>query len=397
MSKLNDLILNILLIVLVIIMLILTLVNWSSGLNFNNISDDFFAKDFITSIIKSNYSDGNFEENLSLKPATKIGYKNDDEIYGSMYDSTAYQAVSTHIYELFDSAESLENSSESEYLSVFDTDEYVFLEYFAPLCSISNNSIDTYVTNLVLMQNSSTSTAYIKSQNQYFKYSKKVDEIDYNLLSLLSEDFNLKIDINGVVNLISNTSYSTNLLNFLPVTISDYTNILNLFLYNPDILDSYQTFDGKTTYINDFSTLTVNPDKIEFKSTDSRGNITSKNTHESYTGLINFAISIFDKIYIEVGSELTGFCSDIYANDNQTTVIISAKWNEIEVDTENIAAIFTFTGNNLSSCEVNLFRAQDAFTNVEMARTSALVTDSNIVLLYSLRGNPVYKNIKPKE
>lgn len=397
MKKFKEFILNIVLVVLVLIMLLLMLLNWSSGLNFENVSDDFFAQNLITKILKSSVSDVNSDENLNLKTATKIAYKTDSATYGSTYNKTAYELVSQHIYELFDAVTNLETSDKTEYLSAFQSPEYVFLEYNAPLCSISNNSLETYVTNIVLTQNSSTSTAYIKSGEQYYIYSDKINEIDFENLRLLPSDFEIKISQSGVVNLVSNSSVQANVLSFSPVELTDHTNILSMFLYNPDILDSYVTFDDKTTYINAFSTLTLGSDKIEFKSTDSRGNITSKSANQSDSGLINFALNIFDNIHTDIGSQVTGFCSDIYHVDNQTVVIISAKYDQIQIETDTIAGIFKFTSNKLSSCEINLFNAQDSLVTINLARTSALNSDQNIVLVYSLRGNPVYKYISAKE
>ncbi|MFI3227638.1 MAG: hypothetical protein R3Y09_09530 [Clostridia bacterium] len=394
---LKEFILNMMLVFLVLIMIVLMYLNWTKGLNVDSMPEDFFAYNQIMEFIGERET-GEYEiQSQKLVAPDKISIKSEREYYSAVYDQATSLAVYNNLFLEVDDIENkqifIEDSNLDEFLNALDLDTLAYIEFLSPLSAILNIESDIFVTDMVATQQGKNIELFIKSREQFFKLTMLDSSLLFGNYQSLSTEYDLVVTEEGVINLINDSSISV-----LQAEISEPNidsdmelQIISTFLYNPAIVTNYETNYDEEIYVNEYSAITIANDYLEFESTDPRGNIFYQQYNLSATQMIDFSMDIFNDIYGYIGSNIVAHPSDIYYEDSQTIVVLSAKLGGINVNAGETFGIFTFSSSGLSYCKINMLFAQQEQTKLSLIKTSLLDTQNKIIISYDLEGKAGFK------
>lgn len=402
-NALKEIFLNLVLVSLVFILLILMYLNWQQGLNIENIPDDFFAYEQIMKFLeKEDFGDYEIQSQQFVTP-NKISIKNNGKFYGVIYDqlacASAYDLLFSDIDDIENEKIIIENSTLEEFLQATEQDEFAYIEFLSPLSAIINIESDIFVTDIIAIQKEQNIEFIIKSDNQFYKIIILDKALGFSVYETLSDDYEFLISDKGVVNLISEDSFSVNEADISTryVDLSTKQQIISTFLYNPAVVTSYETSYDEQIYVNEYSTISIANSYIEFESTDPRGNIFNEQYDSSATQMIDFAMDIFNDIYGYLDSSILAHPSDFYYEDGQAVVVLSGELDGFDVNLGEPFGIFVFSTSGLSYCKINVVIAELAQTKISLVKSTLLETENKIIIGYDLNGQAGYKYYFDKE
>lgn len=399
----KEILLNLIMVSLIFVMVILMYFNWTKGLNIKSMPDDFMGYDYIVKFIEHEDTYDLDIQTQKFAIPSKIAIQNDGVLYSVMYDQTKSNEVYSELFFDIDDIDNSQLSIESSSLDAFSTalneDNFAYLEFLCPISAILNIESDIFVTDMIMIKVDEHIELFIKSNEQYFKISIQQTDVDFEKFSSLSTDYTLILKDEGVINLVSDTSISVLKANISTASLNDETEkeVISTFLYNPAVVTSYETSFSEVIYVNEYSSISMTRDYVEFESTDPRGNIFNEQLELSATEMIDFSIDIFNEIYGAIDSGLVAHPSDFYYLDGQAVVVLSGKFNGIDVNLGEPFGIFAFSSSGLSYCKINMLVAISSQEKVLLIKSNLLDTDNKLVVGYDLQGNADWKYYFDKE
>lgn len=402
--------LNMLLLSLVFVMIMLMYLNWTSGLDIDSMPEEFIAYDFVMSFRErvENSQNNQFEiKTQKLVIPYKVAIKNQENVYSALYDTTKCLNVFNNV---FNNAFSNVSDSKSqvvvdkksnivEFLSVLNEEEFAYFEFFAPISAIINTDLDIYVEDMIVIIEGNDLALYIKSKNEFYKLIIKNTYASFAIIENLSKDYIFTTSNTGTINLISNISHSAYPLEISKndIDIDKQQKIISTFLYNPAIVTNYQSALDEKVYVNEFSSITIAENIVEFESIDPRGNIIYEQVDLSKNQMIAFAMEIFNRIYTYAESSVVPHPTDFYYEDGQAVVVLSGKINGIDIDIDEPFGIFTFTSSGLSYCKINIINTNVTQEKISLIKTNLINSQKKLVLKYNLEGQVDWKEYLTKE
>lgn len=386
---------NFLLSFLAILMIFLFFLNWTIGLDIN-----FYT---ISNFLSNNSSQkiSTLEENFVPNTPYKLGITKNNTLYSSVYNDQKTNEILNNIgidiNTLFSDPINITSSSEYEFFTAFNRDENLILEYFCPLSTIIDTDISFYIGHVILINKSNNIEMYIKDGDNYYSKTIQLSSINFDITDGLSTDFTLEKSDNNTINFISNKSITVNKLNIIkPQLDHEINNLLSTyFLYNPLVMKDYVSIAGENIYINDFSTLNINENFIEFKSNESRGNIFFESFDTDY--YISTSLDIFDNIANTINSNLKPYIKEVIKQENTTTIILGSKFNSIPFNSANFDAVFSFSSSGLSYAKIYIPVVFETEQTHNLLKSNILDFNKNIILSYDENGNLDYRYISRKE
>lgn len=389
----KEIFLNLLMLFLMMSMMALMILNWTKGLNVDSVPEDFFAYKFVNYFASVSENENIESHGEKLAVPTKIAIKTFDETFSIMYDEEKINRV---YREMFNIAEDitkidLEEVSFEEFYAIFEQDEYVYIEFLCPLSAIINVETDVFVTDMVIINNESNSELYIKSKSEYYRITLKNINIKYNSeTDIFSLNNEIHLEVNGIVNLIGKDILQMNKADVLEVEINEEAekSIATTFFYNPAVATGYEVNLQEKIYVNEYSTLSIRNDYIQFESKEPRGNIYKQSQALNNSQMIEVSMSIFNSIYSDINSKIIAHPIEIYNEDGQTTVILTGKYNGVEITTTEPLGLFRFTANGLTYCKVKTILFKETEQKVMLANIDLLATEYKQIVAYDLDGMP---------
>lgn len=395
--KLKDAMLNATLVILVILMIVLMYLNWTKSLSVHNMPQNFFAyKQVISLFEKTSVNQLEIQTQQLITPS-KIGIRKNGELSVLMYDDTRISSVYSVLFSEIDEIDNdsilIEKVNYNVFYDATNQSDYVYMELLCPLSAVINIEIDIFVTDMIARNYGSNVELYIRSNDSYYKMIISKAKINFEITEQLTRDYEMIMTNNGAINLVSNSSMSAPKIDIKRpfVNLDIQKQIISSFLYNPAVVTSYQSNSTDRIYVNEYSTITISNDYVQFESKDPRGNIFLEQRAISRTDMQAFAISIFDEVYVSIDSKVIAHPTELYKDDGQTVVVLSGRVNGIDIEVGEPFAVFIFSSSGLSYCKINLKSVIQTEEKVSLMKTNLFKNEHKFVLGYDVQGEAQWK------
>lgn len=367
-------------------MIFLMTLSWSYNLSVADLPGNFF-----NSTLSNQNQDINQETNLTFIEPYKIAIKDGDTVYSGNYSKlnivATYDLIKSNIITSF-SDYTFKISSKETFSQVFESDNFIYLDFSAPISAIANIDSQMYISEILIKG----TTMYIKSFDSY--YTSPIEALDIEIPSFLDSKAYFEKANDGNYVLLTNSLTNLNTIEINPLVLDENikSSIIAEFFYNLFLVDSYDLEGYETVFINEYSQITITPDYIEFVSYDTQGNIY---TQEDMTSpeMLNTANTLFNDIYAIIGSAINARPADIYSYENQIIVVLDGVINSVGYNYDEYAAIFSFTQTGISYAKINLVYADVLQEYTSPQKANSLPISDSFVLKYSENGSLIYKKI----
>lgn len=403
LHKIKEILLNMVLVLLVFVMIMLMYLNWTKGLNIESMPEDFLGYEYIMSFFERETGTEYEIQGQNFVTPSKIAIKSEGKLHTVVYNDTesimVYNELFGELYGVANNNIRIENSNITEFFDAIDSTEFAYIEFLCPLSAIINVQSEIFVGDMIVCQNEGNAQLFVKSNLDFYKITLVDTEANFVANETLSTDYTLEITSEGIINLVSDTSTSVYQANIQApyIDVAVEQNIISVFLYNPAVVTNYETSFKEQIYVNEYSSISIFEDYIEFESNDPRGNIFNEKLDLSATQMIGFSIDIFNEIYSDINSSIVAHPSDFYYEDGQMVVIISGEFNGINVNLDEPFGIFVFSSSGLAYCKINLLAVDQADNRTSLVKTSILDLQNKLIISYDLEGNADWKYYFNKE
>lgn len=389
----KEVFLNLLMLFLVISMIALMMLNWTKGLNIESMPEDFIAFKLVNSFLTATDKDEYDGYAQKLVTPTKIAIKTLEDTFSTMYNEENNSLVYKNIFHDVDNIKDIDllEIKFEDFYNALSYEEYIYIEFLCPLSAIMNIESDVFVSDMIIVENEGDTDLYIKSKSEYYKITLKSISMKYTgETEIFTMDNEMHLEVNGIINILDKNMLTLPIANVKEATIDDIAekNIAVTFLYNTAVATGYEVTYKEKIYVNEYSTLSIRNDYIQFESKEPRGNIYNQSQALYTSQMIEVSMNIFNSVYENINSKIEAHPIEIIYEESQTIVVLSGKYNGVEVFSTEPLGIFVFSTNGLSYCEIKNVVFEDGEEKVSVANIDLLKTEYKQIVTYDLDGNP---------
>lgn len=393
---------NILLILLIISLMILTYITWNIGLTNANIpQNSWFYK--ISNIFQKNSSIIQAETYIPMP--IEITMKNETDLYVCEYSSDikmVYEDIENIIYKSLNMKSELKKDTNENFnealegnIIIMRYDNNISLGMLTAYFDITQEAYNIFIETIAFSPN----RVFIREAITGDIYSYENNEIIS--LDISSNDYILSKEY-GLDNLypeatLSNFNQKYSLVEEVPTDILP-DEVVKAFSYNPYIVKKYQS-DENIIYVENFSTIKISDNNIEFDVTDLRGGIKATNIEDESNAVKQIKkVAKAKSILMDIFSDKNVELDKIYIDENtgREVIIFKQTIGNISILEESDFARFEFIDNVLVKADINMnaFILSKEKNYILPKKQAGIISDKkSLVLVYEKSQDNIYKPV----
>lgn len=389
MKKYKEIAKNLFLASQIVIMIFFIGVSWHYSLEINENTNNFFGKKLFSMFTTSEVQSNTYKNIYDYYPLN-IAQKKNGQVYCDLYDKTsiinAYNSVKSTVINVLND-ENVAEISVDEYNTAFDLSNFIYIEFMSPSQDIAEILMNEYLYEMIIFEN----FAYYKTDEKLYKSTVFGTKLDLNFV----ESAEFYRNSSGENILTSSQQIDVKMLEKEDQMLNvDYNEIIKMFEYNPLIVENYYLEDEEVAYINEFSTITINENYIEFKSHESRGNIFKDGDLSTDYAMIEASKLLFNKVYLEINSVFQARTAEIKTSQNQTIIVLDGIYNGVSY--KDSLGIFVYTQAGLSYAKINFAQFVESDNNKKLQMNTNLIDFGKIIAKYDEFGDVRYYLLEEK-